>query len=229
LSFLQEQNLAEDHRVRVAREKRSRMRAHLLQAVMKVYSRVGFDGSAVIEDVVKEADVARGTFYKYFESLEQAVAELGLELALEMTEGILSVYDVLDDPALRTATGFQMFLLRAKLDPEWGAFIAHIGLLSGDNLFANKIQDDLRLGVETGDYVVDSIEIATDLLMGAKIEAILRIIAGGRDTDYIRSMASMVLRSFGVSPTKADKTVLKAFDRLAIEAPGKIAWWRPVD
>lgn len=204
------------------------MRAHLLQAVMKVYSRVGFDGSAVIEDVVKEAGVSRGTFYKYFESLEQAVAELGLQLALEMTEGILSVYDVLDDPVMRTATGFQMFLLRATLEPEWGAFIAHIGLLSGDNLFANKIQDDIRLGVETGDYVVDSIEIATDLLMGAKVEAILRIIAGGRGADYVRTMTMMVLRSFGVSPTKAEKAVAKAFVRLNEEAPGKISWWRPV-
>ena len=221
--------MAEDHRVRVAREKRGRMRAHLLQAVMKVYSRVGFDGSAVIEDVVKEAEVSRGTFYKYFDTLEQAVAELGLELALEMTEGILSVYDVLDDPVSRTATGFQMFLLRALLEPEWGAFIAHIGLLSGDNLFANKIQDDIRLGVQTGDYVVDSIEIATDLLMGAKIEAILRIIAGGRGTDYVRTMTMMVLRSFGVSPTKAEKVVTKAFVRLGEEAPGKIGWWRPVD
>ena len=220
--------MVEDHRVRVAREKRGRMRAHLLQAVMRVYSRVGFDGSAVIEDVVKEADVSRGTFYKYFESLEQAVSELGLELALEMTEGILSVYDVLDDPVLRTATGFQMFLLRAKLEPEWGAFIAHIGLLSGDNLFANKIQDDIRLGVETGDYVVDSIETATDLLMGAKAEAILRIIAGGRDAGYVRSMTTMVLRSFGASPTKAEKSVQRAFARLEVEAPGKISWWRPV-
>lgn len=220
--------MAENHRVRVAREKRGRMRAHLLQSVMKVYSRAGFDGSAVIEDVVKEADVSRGTFYKYFDTLEQAVAELGLALALEMTEGIFSVYDVLDDPVLRTATGFQMFLLRAMLEPEWGAFIAHIGLLSGDNLFANKIQDDIRLGVETGDYVVESIEIATDLLMGAKIEAILRIIAGGRGPDYVRTMTAMVLRSFGVSPTKAAKVVAKAFVRLSEEAPGKISWWRPV-
>lgn len=220
--------MAEDHRVRVGREKRNRMRTQLLAAVMKVYSQAGFDGSPVIDDVINAAKVSRGTFYKYFASLDQAVSELGLELADEMTAGILSVYDVLDDPVLRTATGFQMFLLRAMIDPEWGAFIAHIGLLSGDNLFTSKIQTDIALGIDTGDYVVDSIETATDLLMGAKAEAILRIIAGGRDAGYVRTMTTMVLRSFGVSPTKAEKSVRKAFDRLGVEAPGKISWWRPV-
>lgn len=73
-----------------------------------------------------------------------------------------------------------------------------------------------HVGVQTGDYVVDSIEIATDLLMGTKIEAILR------------TMTMMVLRSFGVSPTKAEKVVAMAFVRLDEEAPGKIGWWRPV-
>ncbi len=183
----------------------------------------------MIDDVVRHAGVSRGTFYKYFSSMGQAVAELGLELADEMTAGIASVYDVLEDPVLRTATGFQMFLCRAMIEPAWGALIAHIGLLSGDNLFTSKIQDDIRLGLSTGDYAVPSVEAATDLLMGAKIEAIRRIMAGGRDTSYIRTVAAMVLRSFGVSPSKAEKSVDKAFQRLASEAPGKIGWWRQLD
>ena len=205
------------------------MRAHLLQSVLSVCSAENSREPALIDDIVRHARVSRGTFYKYFDSMEQAVAELGLQLALEMTAGIYSVYDVLEDPVMRTATGFQMFLLRSIIEPDWGAFIAHIGLLSGDNLLTRKIRDDIRLGVETGDYDVASIDLASDLLMGAKIEAIRRLITGGGTTDYVRSMAGLVLRSFGVSPAKADKSVRRAYDRLAIEAVGKIAWWRPLD
>ena len=216
----------EDHRVRVGRQRREKMRAHLLQSVLQVCSGTTGKGTAVIDDVIRHAGVARGTFYTYFDSLDQAIAELGMQLADEMTAGIYSVYEVLEDPVMRTATGFQMFLIRAMMEPEWGAFIAHIGLLSTDNLMTRKITDDIRLGVETGDYIVPSVEIASDVLMGAKVEAIRRLIAGDGSTAYIRGVASMVLRSFGVTPTKADKTVTRAFDRLHEEAPDTIGWWR---
>ena len=81
--------------------------------------------------------------------------------------------------------------------------------------------------METGDYVVPSADIATDLLMGAKIEAIRRVLQGA-SLDYVQRMTSMVLRSFGVTPSKADKSVIVAYQRLEREAPGKIAWWRSI-
>lgn len=219
--------VVEDHRVRVGRERREKMRAHLLASVLAVCSGEHRE-PAQIDDVVRHAEVSRGTFYKYFDSMDVAIAELALQLAEEMTDGILWIYDVLEDPVLRTATGFQMFLLRAIIEPEWGAFIAHIGLLSGDNLLTRKIRADIQLGIETGDYAVSSIELASDLLMGAKIEAIRRLISGGGTANYVRGMATLVLRSFGVSPAKAEKCVQRAYDRLAVEAPGKIIWWRAI-
>ena len=218
----------EDHRSRVGREKRSRMRAHLLQSVLNACSGESSRAPAVIDDVIREAKVSRGTFYKYFTSLDQAVADLGLQLAVEMTAGILSVYDVLEDPVLRTATGFQMFLLRSMIDQRWGAFIAHMGLLRGNNLLVSKIKADISLGRKTGDYAVASTDFAADLLMGAKSEAIRRIIAGERRVAYIHSIAGMVLRSFGVSASKADRSVVRAYERLGREAPSKVSWWRPL-
>jgi AcrR family transcriptional regulator len=73
----------EDHRVRVAGEKRERMRDHLLGAVLAVYPGKPGQGPAVIDDVIRVAKVSRGTFYKYYPSLEEAVAELGAKLAAE--------------------------------------------------------------------------------------------------------------------------------------------------
>ncbi len=204
------------------------MRAHLLQSVLNACSGETSRDPAVIDDVIREAKVARGTFYKYFDSLDQAIAELGLQLAVEMTASTLSVYDVLEDPVLRTATGFQMFLLRSIIDQRWGAFIAHIGLLSGNNLLVSKIKADISLGVKTRDYSVQSTDFAADLLMGAKIEAIRRIIAGEHRVSYVHSITGMVLRSFGVSPSKADRSVLRAYERLGREAPSKVVWWKPL-
>ncbi|WP_221230882.1 TetR/AcrR family transcriptional regulator [Sphingobium subterraneum] len=217
----------EDHRVRVAREKRKRMRAHLMQSIIAVCSGRKLTGSTVIEDVVRHAEVSRGTFYKYFETLDEAVIEIASELAEEMTVGISSVYDVLDDPILRTATGFQTFLSRSLIDPNWGAFIIHLDLLNGEqNQIASKVKGDIRLGIQTGDYFVKSVDTAADLLMGAKHEAIRRIIAGEHDVSYIQDMAAMVLKSFGVSHHKAEKSVVHSFERLCKLAPAKLSWWK---
>lgn len=215
----------EDHRIRVGRERRGRMRGHLLQSVLQVCSAERGREVATIDDVVHHAKVSRGTFYKYFISMDQATSELGLQLADEMTTSVMSVYGVIEDPVLRTATGFQLFLIRAMIEPDWGTFIADIRLLAGDNLFTHNIRQDILLGIQTGDYAVPSVEVASDLLMGAKIEAIRRLIEG-RGMEYAKAMTVMVLRSFGVGPSKADKSVAIAYERLSIEAPGKIAWWQ---
>ena len=220
----------EDHRVRVAREKRGRMKARILQSVLAVCSGLETSGPAVIDDVIRHAEVARGTFYKYYNSLDEAVAELGSVLADEMTVGIYPVYNVLENPLQRTATGFQFFLLRAVIDHAWGAFICHIGRLTSDSLLLSHVTSDLRLGVQTGEFKVSSVEAAADLVVGAQTEAIRRTLGGGnQQSAYVRDMAGMVLRGLGVTPAKADRVVAQAYDRLCAEAPGSISWWKPLD
>ena len=186
-------------------------------------------GPAVIDDVIRHAEVARGTFYKYYNSLDEAIAELGSVLADEMTVGIYPVYNVLENPLQRTATGFQFFLLRAVIDPAWGAFICHIGRLSSDSLLLSHVTSDLRLGVQTGEFKISSVEAAADLVVGAQTEAIRRTLGGAHRSAYVRGMAGMVLRGLGVTPAKADRVVRQAYDRLCDEAPGSISWWKPLD
>ena len=219
----------EEHRVRVARERRGRMRNHLLQSIMSVCAGRKLTGATVIEDVVRHAEVSRGTFYKYFDTLDEAVTQLAFQLAEEMTSDIANVYDVLTDPVMRTATGFQTFLTRAWIDPAWGGFLTHLGLIDGENgLISSKVKGDIRRGIESGDYAVTSVDLAADLLMGAKHEAIRRIVSGERDPSYILGMTGMVLRSFGVTQARAETTARRAYDRLVGEAPGKLSWWRPI-
>jgi AcrR family transcriptional regulator len=216
----------QDHRVRVARERRERMRRRLLESVLAVCSGENARAPAVIDDVVQHADVSRGTFYKYFDSIDQAIGELGFQLADEMTAGIAEIYDVLTDPMMRTATGFQLFLIRAYMDPDWGAFIARIGLLREEDLFTSKIRNDIALGIASGDYLVDDIVCASDMLMGAKAEAILRLISKEKSLDYIQSMARHILCAFGVSRAKAATVIERAFVRIVEEGPASLPWWQ---
>lgn len=219
----------EDHRVRVARAKRERMHAHLLRSVMAEAGRATPGRVPVIDDVIRHAEVSRGTFYKHFSSLEEAVAELGAQLADEMTFGIQAVYDTLSDPRDRTATGFQLFLRRGLADPVWAGFIAQVGLLGPENELQRRIVEDIELGIGAGVYEVRSSTAALDLLLGAKVEAMRRIVAGERDPAYAAAMTEMVLRAFGRPASEAALVVKRTAERLERLAPERMTWWpKPV-
>lgn len=217
---------AEGHRVRVGRERRERMRAHLLASVLHVCSTETVRAPVYIDDVIQHAGVSRGTFYKYFTSLDEAIAEVAGEIGNQMTVSVLPVYDHLEDPVDRVATGFQLFLIRALLDPQWGAFILRMDLLREGDLLPAKIYDDVALGVERGAFTVPSVRIACDALMGMKYEAIRRIIHAKPDQEYIQLMASMVLKSFGVPTSQANAAPRAAIAKLKTDAPDAVFWWK---
>jgi len=223
----------EDHRVRVARAKREKMRAHLLNAVKEIYNgdKGGERGGkpVVIDDLIRHAKVSRGTFYQYFTSLEEAVAELGAILTVEMTEAIFELYNAVTDPVERVATGFQTFLLRSLMDQHWGAFLTHIGVLEGNNLMMTNIRADIERGVTAGAFDVPSIDGAVDMLVGTKIEAVRRIVRGEGAVPYIQDMAALVLRGFGVPGTKAREKIDAAYRNLSARGPAVLSWWRPID
>jgi AcrR family transcriptional regulator len=219
----------EDHRVRVAREKRERMRDHLLGAVLAVYPGKPGQGPAVIDDVIRVAKVSRGTFYKYYPSLEEAVAELGAKLAAEMVAAIGALYDSLEDPIERSATAFQLYLSRAIIEPKWGVFVAHLNHLKPDHQMISHVATDFTSGSKAGLYDFRSLDVAVRLLVGAMVEGIKGIIEGDGSRAYIEAMAGMVLRSLGVAPKAADKAAAAAARRLHREAPIKLAWWQPFD
>src|SRR5262249_15860536 len=180
----------EDHRVRVARLKRERTRLQLLDAVMEVYPGQSGRGPAVIDDVIRVANVARGTFYKYFPSLEDAVSELGGKLADEMVAAIASLYDSLEDPVQRPAPGYQLCLSRAMIEPKWGEFVAHLNHLRPDNRLVIQITADLTKGVKAGAYDLRSVDVGVRLIIGTMIEGIKGIIEGSGSRNYIELLAA---------------------------------------
>ncbi|MEY4756642.1 MAG: hypothetical protein RJA34_1540, partial [Pseudomonadota bacterium] len=62
-----------DFRSRVAADKRERMRARLIEAAMEVFATQGVEAT-VIEDVIAQAGVSRGTFYNYFRTTEAVMS-----------------------------------------------------------------------------------------------------------------------------------------------------------
>ncbi len=203
------------------------MRGLLLDAVRVAYPGDNPAAPAVIDDIVRHAGVSRGTFYKHFSSLEEAVEELATQFADQQSVSYAFLYKTVRDPKMRAASGFQLFLSHSLIDPAWGSFVAHLNQLNRDTGLIAQIRDDLEGGLRDGVFRIRDVNAALDVIMGAKIEAVRHLIQGQGSRYYIETVTSMVLRAIGLAPDDADETAAIAAMRLHRDAPGHVPWWVP--
>lgn len=216
-----------DHRIRVARERRDRMRKRLLDAIMATYARHLQMGPPSVDDVIKEADVSRATFYKYFNSVEEALGLLGRELMDEMVDSLINLYGGKGDGFFRFTTGIQLFLLRSVIDPIWAAFVSASDELEQDARPLNGITMHLAEAREQGlVHFVDS-EAAGTLAVGGMMEAIRYMVrSGNRSRAYVEDLAAMLLRGLGVDIETAREVVHERTIFIRGVGPDRLSWWR---
>ncbi|WPN44555.1 TetR/AcrR family transcriptional regulator [Pseudomonas sp. P8_241] len=183
------------------------MRSKLLDAAMRVFATSGVS-PPVIDDVIREANVSRGTFYNYFDSLDQVLLAIGQELNNQMTSDILPVYDVLTKPWQRAAVASRLFLVRALLDPKWAGFVTRVDAWQHNTLVAEYMSKDLENGKATGDFRFDRLDAATDFLMGASAHGIQAIQQGvDHPNKYMDACVRMTLSSLGCSVERCEEGV----------------------
>src|SRR5512137_1877770 len=86
-----------DHRPRVGRERRARMRLRIIESALRVFAEKGPE-AAVIDDFIKAAGVARGTFYNHFRTTEELLIATSNRLENELIAAIMQVNGTIDDP-----------------------------------------------------------------------------------------------------------------------------------
>lgn len=223
---------AADHRHRVARERRARMRERLIAATMDVYSQSTGGRRPVIDDVIRAADVSRGTFYKYFDTLDEVLTEIGRNAANEMLLSYDRLLGPLDDGAVMLATGPLMALARAAMDPPHGAIISHADMvdrISGDDPRRQLVYRSLNKGREQGVLQFDAIEAAFDLVIGTSVEGARRISRTGQlNGAAIRETVVMILLGLGMKRPAARRAVDAAWQLLQ-GAAEHLHWWKPVN
>jgi AcrR family transcriptional regulator len=227
LAAVTEQNV-EDVRVRIARRKRERMRERLLSAASSIFLSARGGDAAIAEDVIKAAGVSRGTFYKYFNSVEEAADEVGRRLADEgVQELITAVSGQEGSPVASAALGAQVLMSRAVVQPGWAAFVTRSGHLSHDSTYAAAVRRVTLDGRASGDFRFKSIKAAVDFQIGAVMEGMRRLVAGEpHPKAYIAEVAAMALKGLGVDPERADVAAAKASRYLSSLGPKHLPWWR---
>lgn len=217
-----------DHRSKTAEKKRLMMRTKLIDAATRVFAdRTG--PIPVIDDVIREAKVSRGTFYNYFDSLDQVLSAIGQEFSNQMMADILPVYDVLTEPWQRAAVGFRVFLVRALLDRKWAGFMALPDAWPHHTLLAKYMGADLENGKRIGQFHFDDLSAATDFLMGATSQAIQSIREGLSDPNaYMNAYTRMALASIGCAQRLCSEGVEFSLAYLQDWASGRLEVNKPL-
>lgn len=198
-----------NHRTITGRKKSLATKKLLLSATLNVIGSKTIRFPTV-EDVIKEAAVARGTFYKHFTSFDQAVEEVGLLLANEWISAISPIHANIANPLLRASLGTRLLLLTANDNKEWGRFMLRSNLTDPNSRLMQTIQNDVSEGMRQGKFIKADQSLTTQLVMGINWAAFERLIDGpkGQNTSSIINHAILtLLLALGVSKGAAQTSV----------------------
>lgn len=208
---------SDDHRTRVGRERRERTRARLLAGALPVFAEHGVE-ARVIDLVIGQAGVARGTFYNYFRSSE----ELFTALAQAVSDEILGVVDPVvlrhDDPAVRLACGITLSIRLVGCYPLLARFLVRGGLaaLTAGSLTTEVIPREVRAGMAAGRFTVVHERLAFDLVLGPVMAAFHTLLNADVPEDYPQALAQAVLQSLGLEASEARRCASVEFGEIRL-------------
>lgn len=215
-----------DHRIEVARHRREVMRSRILSATMKVGSS-NPASTPTIDDIIQEAGISRGAFYRYFNSSAEAVEEVGVSLINELADAIRTIYGTLTDPLQRACVGTLLVMTRAAHDPEWASFILRGDLTIHKSRITDFIEHDMRKGAEAGYFSISSVEWAAEFVMGHDLTAIRgMMVRDNTEKDlYRREAVLFLLRALGADHDDVAR-VMKWSDEYLSSTRLSAKWWK---
>jgi len=186
------------------------MRKRLIESAMIVFASRGV-GASVIPEVVAAAEVSQGSFYNYFRTNEDLLAAVSNELSSEMITLIESVAGDIADPALKVASAVRCYLHLARSHRLLARFLAAAGLrLAGASKEARErsaaydfLPADIKAGQASGVFMAMPVDIAVDVVKGACLVAIDRMVHARTVKDYPDQVAAAILRALGLPAGEA--------------------------
>jgi AcrR family transcriptional regulator len=206
-----------DHRTRVGHARSERTKLRILAAALEVFAEKGPE-APVVDDFVRSAGIARGTFYNHFQSVEQLLEATSVWTTEAAVHAIDEALHGVRGPAVRFGTGIRLFLASAEANPVWCRFVARVWKLG--QLEAPR--RDLRDGLKHGEFHFPGLEVGMDLVLGGLREALFRL--GRRDAPrgYRDRVVEMCLQALGTAPDLIARVLaqdLPPLDRPVMDSP----------
>jgi AcrR family transcriptional regulator len=193
-----------DHRTVVGRRRRARTEAKILEAALGVFAVKGPD-APVIDDFIRAAGIARGTFYNYFRSTGELLEATSDWLTDDIVESIETEIGSIRDPVRRHATGLRLWMRKAESDRAWCAFVARVWFRGGFATFAPL--RDIRMGIKKGAFRCPSAEVGFDMAMGTLRQAMIRLVDEPELRNYGDKVTRAILQGLGLEGDAIDEVV----------------------
>lgn len=159
-----------------ARVRQTKTREALLTAARRLMGQ-GSRAAFTIDDLVRAAGVAKGSFYNHYPDKE-AIADEVQRAVRELEEAdVRAVNSGVSDPVARISRGMASYARMALVDPE-NARVLTLGRLDGDFMQSAVnagLASDLRTALGEGRIVAPSIEAAAMLIVGQVAVMIARL------------------------------------------------------
>lgn len=203
-------------RAQIGEEKRARTRAKVLDAAFHLIGREK-GRFTVVEEVCQHAQISRGTFYNYFDSVEALFDALCHELSHEFNNAVLKEAVSMDSDIERLAAAVRRYLERAMTDEAWGWAMVNIslsGYIFGVETY-HHAEGTIRDGIESGVFKVAELNLGRDMLLGTVFAAIITCLRGGVGADYPSKIVKQVLVGLGVAKDVAQQASIIELPELA--------------
>ncbi len=180
-----------------------------------------------VEDVCAEAGVSRATFYKHFDSVQDAADAIGESMLDEMTVSLEKMITLDQPPIERAAIGIQMFLMRSAVDPAWGSFVSRAFQMRKNADVFSGIDRDLRGALQEKGKEIRNFDAMRSLVLGATLEGIRSVHqTGERRRDYVEELTTTILCALGAAPEDATDLVRKTSIYIRGLALDCLEWWQ---
>jgi AcrR family transcriptional regulator len=195
-------------RAQIGLRLRAKSHAQLIRAARALFAIRPVD-SITVDDVTREAELAKGTFYVHFQHLDDLRAAVADELARELDDLLQPHRTAIADPVERIATGCAAFIRQALHDPAWGGLAARgVWAFPAVATAARKrLSEDLRAAIAQRRIAQISAEVGVDIAVGIVLQAMRSASQKRLSRSDVAAVVSGVLRGLGVAADETDQIV----------------------
>ena len=197
-----------DHRKTVAARRRAEMERHLFLVALELLTEK-IPSEISINDVIRQANVSRGTFYSYFDSLDQVFLALLTKLAEDMAPAVDRLMVGIPDGATRIAKVIRFILHFGRRAPVCGKLMMQSGwpIVQSAPTFLGNLQRDVELAMAQGRFDKIHGSVAANLIIGPTRGGMQAMVLGPTIPDYPEQLTLRILLSLGMDRAAAEQAV----------------------
>jgi len=195
-------------RAEIGRAKSARTREQILGAARSLYATQAVE-AVTVEDVVREAGVAKGTLYVHFKNIEAVQMVVADELTQTFVDLLQPRRATFEDPIERIADGCRTFLHQATLNPKWGGLVARYAwsFPTVGSAARGLLADDLYQAARQGRIAEISADLGTAIVVGIVLQVMMSASEGNVQSPDVPFAVIAILQSLGVSRREAHAVV----------------------